>query len=68
MTLKQYLGLLGFLFVAAWAGFDLGVALLCLLGAALFAGAAAIVQGDVDLAEVQDRVRTGGRSSGVPRP
>ena len=38
MTLKQYLGLLGFLFVAAWAGFDFGVALLCLLGAGAFAG------------------------------
>lgn len=69
MTLKQFLGLLGFLFVAAWIGFSFGDAILCLLGAALFAGVGAVVQGDVDLAELQDRMRTGSRPpGGVPRP
>jgi hypothetical protein len=59
MTLKQYLGLIGFLFVAAWAGFDFGVALLCLLGAGLFAAVAAVIQGDLDLADLQDRLQQG---------
>ncbi len=67
MTLKQFLGLLGFLFVAAWIAFSFGDAILCLLGAGLFAGAGAIVQGDVDLAELQDRMRTGS-PGGAPRP
>lgn len=72
MTLKQFLGLLGFLFVAVWIGFGFGNAILCLLGAGLFAGAGAIVQGDIDLAELQDRLQGGPAQprspGGVPRP
>jgi hypothetical protein len=30
INLKHYLGLLGFLFVAAWIGFSFGDAVLCL--------------------------------------
>jgi hypothetical protein len=32
MNLKQFLGLLGFLFVAAWIAFNFGYAVLCLVG------------------------------------
>ena len=32
ISLKHYLGLLGFLFVAAWLAFNFGYAVLCLVG------------------------------------
>ncbi len=64
---KQFAAILGFASVAAWIAFGFGYALLCLLGAATFYGVAAVLQGDVDLGEVQARVRestgTGGRRS-----
>jgi hypothetical protein len=56
MSLKQYLGLLGFLFVAAWVAFDLGDAVLCLLGAVVFALIGAVLQGEIDLTAVQSRI------------
>ncbi len=71
MTIKQSAGLVGFAFAAAWIGFDFGSALLCLLGAAAFYAAAAAVQGDLDLADLQARVTDRGRGSGYappPRP
>lgn len=50
--------LLGFAFVSAWIAFDdFGSAILCLLGAAVFYLGAAAAQGDLDLAEVQRRLR-----------
>jgi hypothetical protein len=57
MNLKQFAALLGFFFVFAWIAFSFGEAILCLLGALVFYGIAAVAQGDVDLAEVQARVR-----------
>lgn len=58
MNLKQFLALLGFLFVAAWIAFDnFGYAILCLLGAALFYAAGAVLQGELDLGEMQTRVQ-----------
>jgi drug/metabolite transporter (DMT)-like permease len=58
MNLKQCLALLGFLFVAAWIAFDnFGYAILCLLGAALFYAAGAVLQGELDLGEMQSRVQ-----------
>lgn len=57
MSLKGLMALLGFAFVAAWIGFGFGKAILCLLGAGLFAAIAAVAQGEVDLADVQDRLR-----------
>ena len=33
MTPRQFAALLGFLFTAAWIGFGLGEAMLCLVGA-----------------------------------
>jgi hypothetical protein len=65
IDLKLYLGLLGFLFVAAWIGFNnFGYAVLCLVGAAVFYAIGAVLQGEIDLGDVQARVR---RSQGVPR-
>ena len=54
---KQFSALLGFAFVAAWVAFGFGNALLCLLGAAVAFGAAAVLEGDVDLGELQGRLR-----------
>ncbi len=57
ITVKHYLALLGFLFVAAWIAFDFGHAVLCLVGAAVFYLIGEIVQGDLDLGEMQARIR-----------
>jgi hypothetical protein len=57
ITVKHYLGLLGFLFVAAWIAFDFGRAVLCLVGAAVFYLIGEIVQGELDLGEMQARMR-----------
>ena len=64
MTFKQFLGLLGFLFVAAWIAFNFGYAVLCLVGAAFFYGIGALLQGELDLGEVQSRIQ---RSQSVSR-
>jgi len=64
MSQRQFLALLGFAFVAAWIGFDFGSAVLCLVGAAVFAGVAAVLQGQVDLGELQQRVRSGAGTQG----
>jgi hypothetical protein len=55
MNIKQFLGLLGFLFVAAWIAFNFGYAILCLVGAGVFYAAGAVLQGELDLGEVQSR-------------
>ena len=57
ITLKHYLGLLGFLFVAAWIAFDFGRAVLCLVGAVVFYLIGEVVQGELDLGEMQARIR-----------
>jgi hypothetical protein len=64
MNLKQFLALLGFLFVAAWIAFNFGYAVLCLVGAGLFYAIGALLQGELDLGEVQSRIQ---RSQSVPR-
>ena len=56
MTQKQFAALLGFAFVAAWISFNFGYALLCLLGAGAFYAGASFLQGELDVAEVQDRL------------
>jgi hypothetical protein len=58
MTQKHFAAMLGFAFVAAWIGFNFGYAILCLVGAALFYAAASFLQGELDLGELQDRLRT----------
>ena len=64
MNLKQFLGLLGFLFVAAWIAFNFGYAILCLVGAAVFYAIGAVLEGELDLGDVQSRIQ---RSQGVSR-
>jgi hypothetical protein len=66
MNQKQFLALLGFAFVFAWLSFNFGYALLCLIGAGLFYGAGAFLQGELDVGEVQDRLRGGGGGSPSP--
>lgn len=63
ITVKHYLGLLGFLFVAAWIGFDFGRAVLCLVGAVVFYLVGEVMQGELDLGEMQARVRRSTQSS-----
>ena len=63
ITVKHYLGLLGFLFVAAWIGFDFGRAVLCLVGAVIFYLIGEVLQGELDLGEMQARVRRSTKSS-----
>jgi hypothetical protein len=57
MNLKQYLGLLGFLFVGAWIAFNFGDAILCLVGFGVFYALGAVVEGEIDLAEMQSRMQ-----------
>lgn len=64
INLKQFLGLLGFLFVAAWIAFNFGYAILCLVGAGLFYAIGAVLQGELDLGDVQSRIQ---RSQSAPR-
>ena len=70
MTPAQFAALLGFLFTAAWIGFGFGEAILCLLGAGVFAGllyaGAGFLRGDIDLGELQARMTD--RPGGGPAP
>jgi hypothetical protein len=54
---KQYAALVGFLFAVVWISLGFGDAVLCLLGAAAFYGATAVALGELDLGEVQRRLR-----------
>jgi hypothetical protein len=63
ITIKHYLALLGFLFVAAWIGFDFGRAVLCLVGAVVFYLVGEVLQGELDLGEMQARMRRSTQSS-----
>lgn len=73
MTTKQFSALLGFLFVAVWVAENVGYALLCLVGAALFGAIGAIAEGELDLGELQGRLRrdrggvTSGQGASTPR-
>ena len=55
MPAKYFAAFLGFAFVGMWIAVDFGAAVLCLLGALLFYGIAAFLQGDLDLEEIQSR-------------
>ena len=57
MNLKHYLGLLGFLFVAAWIAFNFGEAILCLVGAIAFYAVGSVLEGEIDLGEMQARMQ-----------
>lgn len=56
LTTKHFAAILGFAFAAAWIAFSFGGAIVCLLAAGVFYAAAAFLQGDLDLAEVQSRL------------
>ena len=56
MNPRHFAALLGFAFVAAWITLSFGYAVLCLLGAGAFYAIAAVLEGDVDLGELQSRV------------
>lgn len=57
ITQKHLLAAFGFAFVAVWIAFGFGNAILCLLGAAAAYTVGAIVEGEIDLGELQQRVR-----------
>lgn len=57
MTSKQFATLIGFAFVVVWIAFSFGEALLCLVGGGLFYALAAVAQGELDLGELQSRLR-----------
>ena len=60
MTAHQFAALLGFLFVAAWAAFGFGDAILCLIGAGVFWLASSFYRGELDLAAIQERAQRSG--------
>ena len=64
INLKYYLGLLGFLFVAAWITLNFGDAILCLVGAIVFYAVGSVLEGEIDLGEMQARMQ---RSRSAPR-
>ncbi len=66
MSPGQFAAALGFAFVAVWIGFDFAAAILCLVGAAAFFLGAALLLGQLDLAELQARVRGGVGQPMVP--
>jgi len=66
MTQKHFLALLGFAFVAAWIAFGFGYAILCLVGAAVFYAVASVLEGELDLGELQQRLRSPGASATPP--
>jgi hypothetical protein len=72
MTPRQFAALLGFLFTAAWIGFGFGEAILCLVGAGVFAGllyaGEGFLRGDIDLGELQTRVTNRPNASRGPTP
>jgi hypothetical protein len=56
MNTRHLAALLGFGFVAAWIALNFGYALLCLIGAGVFYSLAAVMEGEIDLGELQSRV------------
>lgn len=56
MTDRHFAAALGFAFVAAWISFNLGYALLCMIGAAGFWAGAGVLAGTIDLGQLQDRL------------
>lgn len=67
MTTRHFAALLGFAFVAAWITLNVGYALLCLIGAGAFYAIAAVLEGDIDLGELQSRVtQHPSRADGAP--
>jgi hypothetical protein len=55
VNLTYLAAILGFAFVWIWIRIDFGSAILCLLGAIIFAFVASLVRGDVRIEELQER-------------
>lgn len=68
ITRKYLAAILGFAFIAAWIGLGFGDAVLCLLGAAVFYAVASFLEGDLDLAELQGRLRRNDTNPTAPPP
>jgi hypothetical protein len=58
----------GFAFVAAWIGFSFGEALLCLLGAVVFWAIAGVLEGRINLGELQSRLSRDDDARSAPPP
>lgn len=65
---RHLAALLGFAFVAAWIGFNFGYALLCILGAGLFYALASVLDGSLDLGDLQARVAGQANGPGARQP
>lgn len=57
MSRQQFTILLGFAFTAIWITRDLGDAVLCLVGGAIFYAIDAYLRGELDLNAIGDRVQ-----------
>ncbi len=68
MSPGQFAAALGFAFVAVWIGFDFAHAILCLVGALVFYVGGALLLGQLDLAELQGRFRSGVGQPPPPPP
>ncbi len=68
MSPGQFAAALGFAFVAVWIGVDFAAGILCLVGAVVFYLGAALLLGQLDLAELQARFRSGIGQPPVPPP
>ena len=66
ITRKYVAAILGFAFVAVWIRFGFGDAVPCLLGAAIFYAIASFLEGDLDLAELQGRLRSNDTNPTAP--
>jgi hypothetical protein len=62
VNLKQFLALLGFLFVAAWIAFNFGDAILCLVGDAIFYALGAVLEGEINLGKCNHESNAGNNS------
>ncbi len=66
ITRKYFAAILGFAFVAAWIGVGFGKAVLCLLGAGIFYAIVSFLEGDLDLADFQGRLRSNDTTPTAP--
>lgn len=65
MNTKQFAGLVGFAFAAAWIGLGFGDAILCLVGAAAFYAVGMFLEGEIQVADLQ---RLADRAGPPPAP
>ncbi|HEX8156565.1 MAG TPA: hypothetical protein VF526_04170 [Solirubrobacteraceae bacterium] len=56
MNTRYFAALLGFAFVASWIALNFGYAVLCLIGAGAFYAVGAVLEGNIDLGELQSRL------------